>query len=68
MLAARQQEPERFADDDRDMASLVLTIDGLPPDKGHATFDVVRELRRKGVWGAEPRLSRATQEGQRVIA
>jgi hypothetical protein len=68
MLAARQQDPERLADDYRDIASLVLTIDGLQPEKGHETFYVVRELRRKRVWFAEPLLSSATQEVQRVIA
>src|SRR5258708_14027857 len=67
MLAARQQDPERLADDYRDMASLVLTIDGLQPEKGHETFYVVRELRRKRVWFAEPLLLSATQEVQRVI-
>src|SRR5882672_5773343 len=67
MLAARQQDPERLADDYREIASLVLTIDGLQPEKGHETFYVVRELRRKRVWCAEPLLSSATQEVQRVI-
>jgi MULE transposase domain. len=67
MLAARQQDPERLADDYRDIASLVLTIDGLQPEKGHETLYVVRELRRKRVWFAEPLLSSATQEVQRVI-
>src|SRR2546427_10732404 len=68
MLAARQQDPERLADDYRNIASLVLTIDGLQPEKGHETLYVVRELRRKRVWFAEPLLSSATEEVQRVIA
>ena len=68
MLAARQQDPERLADDYRDIASLVLTIDGLQPEKGHETLYVVRELRRKRVWFAEPLLSSATHEVRRVIA
>jgi hypothetical protein len=68
MLATRQQDPERLADDYRDIASLVLTIDGLQPEKGHETLYVVRELRRKRVWFAEPLLSSATQEVRRVIA
>src|SRR6266700_2946927 len=68
MLAARQQDPERLADDYREIASLVLTIDGLQPEKGHETLYVVRELRRKRVGFAEPLLSSATQEVQRVIA
>jgi hypothetical protein len=67
MLAARQQDPARLADDYREIVSLVRTIDGLQPAKGHATFYVVRELRRKRVWCAEPLLSSATQEVQRVI-
>ena len=68
MLAARQQDPARLADDYREIASLVLTIDGLQPEKGHETLYVVRELRRKRVWFAEPLLSSATVEVQRVIA
>src|SRR5438477_9216895 len=68
MLAARQQDPERLADDYRDIASLVLTIDGLQPEKGHATLYVVRDLRRKRAWFAEPLLSSATREVRRVIA
>ena len=43
MLAARQQDPERLADDYREyIAGLVLTIDGLQPEKGHETLYVVR--------------------------
>jgi len=40
----------------------------LQPEKGHETLYVVRELRRKRVWFAEPLLSSATVEVQRVIA
>jgi hypothetical protein len=67
MLAARQQDPDRLAEAYRDIASLVLTIDGLQPDKGQATLSVVRELMRKRGWCAAPWLSRATQEVQRLI-
>jgi hypothetical protein len=68
MLAARPQDRARWADADRESASWVLTLDGVQPEKGQATFDVVRELRRKRVWCAEPLLSSATGEGPRVIA
>ena len=54
MLAARQQDPEWLADAYRDIPSLVLTIDGLQPEKGHETLYVVRELTCKRVWFAEP--------------
>jgi hypothetical protein len=67
MLAARQQDPDRLAEAYRDIASLVLTIDGLQPEKGHETLYVVRELTRKRVWFAEPLLSSAEQEVHRVI-
>jgi hypothetical protein len=67
MLAARQQDPARLAEDSRDIEALVLTLDGLQPEKGHETFYVVRELMSKRVWCAEPLLASATQEGQHLI-
>lgn len=67
MLAARQQDPERLAEAYKDIEALVLTIDGLQPEKGHETLYVVRELTRKRVWFAEPLLSSAEQEVHRVI-
>jgi hypothetical protein len=67
MLAARQQDPERLAEVYRDIESLVLTIDGLQPEKGHETLYVVRELMSKRVWFAEPLLSSATPEVQRLL-
>ena len=67
MLAARQQDPQRLTEAYRDIAALVLTIDGLQPEKGHETLYVVRELMRKRVWFAEPLRSSATQEVRRLI-
>jgi hypothetical protein len=67
MLAARQQDPDRLAKVYRDIASLVLTIDGLQPEKGHETLYVVRELKSKRVWFAEPLLSSAEPEVRRLI-
>jgi hypothetical protein len=68
MLAARQQDPQRLAEAYRDIPSLVLTIDGLQPEKGHETLYVVRELMSRRVWFAEPLLSSAAQEVRRLIA
>ncbi len=62
-----QQAPERLAEAYKDSEALVLTIDGLQPEKGHETLYVVRELTRKRVWFAEPLLSSAEQEVHRVI-
>jgi hypothetical protein len=67
MLAARQQDPDRLTEAYRDIESLVLTIDGLQPEKGHETLYVVRELKSKRVWFAEPLLSSAEQEVHRVV-
>src|SRR3989475_4668317 len=67
MLAARQQDPAHLAAAYREIGSLVLTIDGLQPEKGHETLYVVRELMRKRVWFAEPLLSSATQEVRWLI-
>src|SRR5215471_6981870 len=67
MLAARQQDPAQLVEAYRDIGSVVLTIDGLQPEKGHETLSVVRELMRKRVWFAEPLLSSATQEVRRLI-
>src|SRR5438105_5579698 len=67
MLAARQQDPERLAEAYKESEAVVLTIDGLQPEKGHETLYVVRELTRKRVWFAEPLLSSAEPEVHRVI-
>jgi hypothetical protein len=68
MVAARHQDQALLAEHYQDIASLVLTIDGLQPEKGHETLYVVRELRGKRVWFAEALLSSSTDEVQRLIA
>ena len=42
MLAARQQDPARLADGYQDITSLVLTIDGLQPEKGHEEWHFLK--------------------------
>jgi hypothetical protein len=68
MVAARHQDATLLAQAYRGIDALVLTIDGLQPEKGHETLYVVRELRSKRVWFAEPLLSSSTQEVQRLLA
>jgi len=68
MLAARQQDPELFAKDYRGQNDLILSIDGLQPEKGHETLYVVRELRAKRVWFAQPLLSSAAAEVRELLA
>jgi hypothetical protein len=68
MLAARQQEPESLRRHYAATAELILSIDGLQPEKGHETLSVVRELTGKRVWFAEPLLSATAGEVRRLIA
>jgi hypothetical protein len=68
MVAARHQDNALLAEHYKDIAALVLTIDGLQPEKGHETLYVVRELRGKRVWFAEALLSSSAEEVRRLIA
>ncbi len=62
LLAARQQDPVQMAEAYRGIKSLVLTIDGLQPEKGHETLYVVREINAKRIWFGEALLSSSTDE------
>jgi hypothetical protein len=68
MLAARQQDPEALRQHYQGAEALILSIDGLQPEKGHETLYVVRELTGKRVWFAEALLSATAAEVQRLIA
>jgi len=67
IVAARESAPESLADAYRRVKDLVLTIDGLQPEKGHETLYVVRELRLKRVWFATPLLSSSGPEVKSVF-
>jgi hypothetical protein len=62
MLAARQQDPQALRREYESVDEIVLSIDGLQPEKGHETLYVVRELTQKRVWFAEALIS-ATADG-----
>jgi hypothetical protein len=68
MVAARHQDAALLAETYRDVPDLVLTIDGLQPEKGHETLYIVRELRAKRVWFAEALLSSGAEEVRRLVA
>ena len=68
MAAARHQDRALLEAHYKGIDKLVLTIDGLQPEKGHETLYVVRELRGKRVWFAEALLSSSAGEVQRLIA
>jgi hypothetical protein len=67
MLAARHQDLDQLRAVYADTESVVLTIDGLQPEKGHETLYVVRELVQKRVWFAEPLISSTEAEVRRLF-
>jgi hypothetical protein len=46
-LSGVQQDPEVLRRQYESIDELVLTIDGLQPEKGHKTLYIVRELTQK---------------------
>ena len=68
ILAARQHDPKALQRQYAAVDELILTIDGLQPEKGHETLYVVRELTQKRVWFAEALISATAAEVQRLIA
>lgn len=67
MVAARHQDSHEMENAYRGSQEVVLTIDGLQPEKGHETLYVVREETRNRVWFAEPLLSGATDEIRKLF-
>lgn len=67
MVAARQEDPVQLAKEYRGVDSVLLSIDGLQPEKGHETLYVVRELRCRRVWFAESLISSSAEEVRRLI-
>jgi hypothetical protein len=67
MLAARHQDPQALANEYRQVKDLILTIDGIQPEKGHETLYVVRELNAQRVWFAEALLCSSEAEVRRLL-
>lgn len=67
MVAARQQDFALLQNEYAKTRTVVLSIDGLQPEKGHETLYVVRELGHERVWFAQPLLSSATEEIRPLI-
>src|SRR5262245_18521216 len=67
MVAAGQQDRHQLSDARGHIDSLVLTIDGLQPDKGHESLYTVREVNAKRVWFSEALLSSDTDEVCRLL-
>lgn len=67
MLAARHQDLDLLRAEYADTESVVLSIDGLQPEKGHETLYVVRELVKKRVCFAEPLISSSEEEVRKLF-
>src|SRR3954466_13733798 len=67
MLAARQRDAESLRRQYESVEEIILSIDGLQPEKGHETLYVVRELTRKRIWFAEALISATAEEVRRLI-
>ena len=68
MLAARQQDPVALRRHYEGAEEIILSIDGLQPEKGHETLYVVRELTGRRVWFAAPLISATAAEVRPLIA
>ena len=68
MVAARQQDFSLLQLAYRDIDAVVLSIDGLQPEKGHEALYAVRELNAGRVWFAEALLSSTADEVRRLLA
>src|SRR3954466_7050884 len=68
LLAARQHDPDALRRHYQAVDQIILSIDGLQPEKGHETLYVVRELTGKRVWFAEALISATAAEVRRLIA
>jgi hypothetical protein len=67
IVAARHGDLGRILAEYHDASELVLSIDGLQPEKGHETLYVVRELRKKRVWFAELLISSSFPEVEKLF-
>jgi hypothetical protein len=67
MLAERESNLIRLRRAYCDTQGLILTIDGLQPEKGHETLYVIRELTERRVLFAVPLLSSAASEVEQLF-
>jgi predicted translin family RNA/ssDNA-binding protein len=61
------QDMERWREEYNDCSDVILTIDGLQPEKGHETLYVIREVHKKRVWFAEALISSSNAEILKLI-
>jgi len=67
IVAAREQDLTRLVRKYEKIEDLVLSIDGLQPEKGHETLYAVREVNGRQIWFAQALLSSSHNEIRTVI-
>jgi len=67
-LAARPRNPHLLAAAYADVDAVILALDGLQPEQGHATLSVVRALECQRVWCAAALRSSAAVAVQQLLA
>lgn len=67
IVAARQRDRSRLVAEYASVKSLVLSIDGLQPEKGHEALYTVREINANRVWFARPLLSSSEAEVEKLF-
>lgn len=67
ILAARQRDPVQLEKAYRSIKKVILSIDGLQPEKGHEALYTVRELNAKRVWFASPLISASQAEVKKLL-
>lgn len=67
MVASRHSDLNLWKEEYSDCRDVILSIDGLQPEKGHETVYVVRELRKNRVWFAEILISSSNDEIRKLI-
>lgn len=67
MVAAKYQDISVLKKEYQNYQDVILTIDGLQPEKGHETLYVVRELKKQRIWFAESLLSSTNAEILKLI-
>lgn len=67
MVAARRSDLALVKQEYSDCKNIILSVDGLQPEKGHEVLYVVREVKKGRIWFAEALVSSSTKEITRII-
>lgn len=67
MVAARRADLVLMKEEYSDCRNIILSIDGIQPEKGHEVLYVVREVKKGRIWFAEALVSSSSKEIIRII-